>query len=266
MLAKITAAVLAFIYSLFGINSPKNIVRPQVSPTPVANITVSSPGQNEKIGYIIRITGQARVFENQFQWRLKDGAGTVLVSGTSMSDASDSGQFGNYLITSGYPPPTTESGLVEVYDSSAKDGAEMDLVSVPILFPSGPMSEFNIYLGQYSEKSSMEPCQTVIPVKRFVPKTTAIAKAALEQLLSGPTTTEAQKYYTSINPGVTINKLTIGQGIATVDFSDELERNVGGSCKVTHIRSQITATLKQFPTVKQVIISISGRTDDILQP
>jgi len=35
---------------------------------------------------------------------------------------------------------------------------------------------------------------------------------------------------------------------------------------VGSIRSQIESTLKQFPSVKQVIISVDGRTDDILQP
>ena len=32
------------------------------------------------------------------------------------------------------------------------------------------------------------------------------------------------------------------------------------------IRVQITETLEQFPTVDSVIISIDGRTEDILQP
>jgi len=35
---------------------------------------------------------------------------------------------------------------------------------------------------------------------------------------------------------------------------------------VAAIRAQIRETLKQFPTVDEVIISIDGRTEDILQP
>jgi len=45
-----------------------------------------------------------------------------------------------------------------------------------------------------------------------------------------------------------------------------LEEAVGGSCRVTAIRSQIEQTLKQFSTVQSVIISIDNRTEDILQP
>ncbi|PIP22172.1 MAG: hypothetical protein COX38_02115, partial [Candidatus Nealsonbacteria bacterium CG23_combo_of_CG06-09_8_20_14_all_39_25] len=47
---------------------------------------------------------------------------------------------------------------------------------------------------------------------------------------------------------------------------EQLEFQVGGSCKVSAIRAQITQTLKQFPTVDEVVISINGRTEDILQP
>jgi spore germination protein GerM len=60
--------------------------------------------------------------------------------------------------------------------------------------------------------------------------------------------------------------LTIEDGVAKVDFNEQLEYEVSGSCRVSAIRAQITETLKQFPTVKEVIISIDGRTEDILQP
>jgi len=45
-----------------------------------------------------------------------------------------------------------------------------------------------------------------------------------------------------------------------------LQYQVGGSCRVSAIRAQIIETLKQFSTVKNVVISINGRTEDILQP
>ena len=54
--------------------------------------------------------------------------------------------------------------------------------------------------------------------------------------------------------------------MAYVDFDEQLEFQVGGSCRVSAIRAQIIQTIKQFSTVKDVIISINGRTEDILQP
>lgn len=110
-------------------------------------------------------------------------------------------------------------------------------------------------------------CSKNFPVERTIPKTLAVGRAALEELLKGPTEDEkAQGYFTSINPGVKIQSLTIENGVAKVDFDEQLEFQVGGSCRVTAIRSQIINTLLQFPTVKEVIISINGRTEDILQP
>jgi len=110
-------------------------------------------------------------------------------------------------------------------------------------------------------------CNKVFPVEREILKTQAVARAALTELLKGPTEAEkAQGFFTSINPGVKIQELTIENGVARVDFDSQLEFQVGGSCRVSAIRAEITQTLKQFPTVSSVIISIDGRTEDILQP
>jgi len=110
-------------------------------------------------------------------------------------------------------------------------------------------------------------CTKAFPVSRQIAKTTAVARAALDELLKGPTAEEkAQGYFTSINPGVKIQQLTIADGIAKVDFDEAMEQGLGGSCRVSAIRAQITETLKQFSTVKNVIISVNGRTEDILQP
>ena len=56
------------------------------------------------------------------------------------------------------------------------------------------------------------------------------------------------------------------EGIVRADFATTLDRGVGGSCRVAAIREQITRTLKQFPEVRDVVISVNGRTEDILQP
>ncbi|MBU4284637.1 GerMN domain-containing protein [Patescibacteria group bacterium] len=125
-------------------------------------------------------------------------------------------------------------------------------------------------VGVYFNNSRMDPevsCNKVFPVERMVPKTQAIARVAIEELLKGPTETEkSQDFFTSINSGVKIQGLVIEEGVAKIDFDEQIEFQVGGSCKVSAIRSQIIETLKQFSTVESVIISVNGRTEDILQP
>lgn len=124
-----------------------------------------------------------------------------------------------------------------------------------------------VFFGNKFKNPQAEDCTLVYPVNRFIVKTPRIAQKTLEELLKGPTLLEKEEgYFSSINPNVKINSLNIKNGIAYVDFDETLEKNVGGSCRVTAIRSEIVTTLKQFPTIQDVVISINGRTEDILQP
>ena len=133
-----------------------------------------------------------------------------------------------------------------------------------------PPQPGGLVVSAYFNNNRLDPkvsCDKVFPVRRRIPQTRAVARAALIELLKGPTPPEkADGYYTNINPGVRVQRLAVKDGVARVDFNETLESQVGGSCRVRAIWAQITQTLKQFPTVKKVIISINGRTEDILQP
>jgi len=140
--------------------------------------------------------------------------------------------------------------------------------------PSAPMpmeacGDFLI-VNVYFNNSNLDPeasCNKVFAVERKVPETQAIARAAVEELLKGPTEKEkSEGFFSSINSGVKIQKLSIENGIAKIDFDGQIEFQVGGSCRVSAISHEITETLKQFPSIKEVIISVDGRTEDILQP
>ena len=118
--------------------------------------------------------------------------------------------------------------------------------------------------------SNLDPnvsCKEVFPVVRTVPKTQAVGQAAVNELLQGPTDEErAAGYFTSINSGVALKSLRIASGTAYADFDESLEAGIGGSCRVAMTRWQIVETLRQFPTVQNVVLSINGRSEDILQP
>jgi hypothetical protein len=117
---------------------------------------------------------------------------------------------------------------------------------------------------------------------RRVPKTVRIGTAALEELLWGPRPGDLAGFATAIptpeevlgypgrepnwGPRVKLHSLTIDNGVATADFSPELRAYGGGSARVQLIRDQITRTLRQFPTVHTVRITVAGQTDGVLQP
>ena len=131
----------------------------------------------------------------------------------------------------------------------------VETMKVKVFFPSTKLN------------SEMIDCSLVYPVTREIERTVAVGRASLEELFNGTTEQEEEDgYFTNINQGVEILSLSISEGIAYVDLSNELQEGVGGSCKVTSIRAQIAETLKQFSTVDSVVISIEGNTEDILQP
>ena len=160
-------------------------------------------------------------------------------------------------------------GKLVFYNENASGEAERNRtfeIPVKLTDSSSETSKIKIYFTNTIADPQIS-CDKVFYLEREVAKTPAIARRALEELLEGPSDLEKLAgFTTSINPGVTIQGLTIENETAKVDFSSKLEEAVGGSCRVTAIRAQITETLKQFPTVKNVIISIDGRTEDILQP
>jgi spore germination protein GerM len=109
--------------------------------------------------------------------------------------------------------------------------------------------------------------ERLVSVEREIPYTVSTGREAIERLLQGPTAQErAQGVSTSIPEGTQLQGIDIQDGTAVVDFSPELDEGVAGSAMVTAIRQQIERTLLQFDTVSEVVISINGRIDDVLQP
>lgn len=128
-------------------------------------------------------------------------------------------------------------------------------------------SVVNIYFPNSIEDPDMFDCGKVFPVTRNIQDTQNIIFLTLNELLLGPTEQEVnQGYFTSINTGVEIQELVIEQGIAKVDLSEQLIHEIGGSCLVASIRSQISQTLVQFDEIDEVIISVNGEAEEILQP
>jgi SHS2 domain-containing protein len=109
--------------------------------------------------------------------------------------------------------------------------------------------------------------EEIVAVEREIPYTLRTAQASVEELLKGPKPSEIDKgLSTSIAEGVELNSLHIENGVAYVDFNEALDEGIAGSAWVTSIRNQIAKTLSQFETVDEVVISIDGETENILQP
>lgn len=247
-------------------------------------IRVDSPRPNTTVANPLVITGQARgtwFFEASFPIHLEDASSNRIATAVAQAQGEwMTTEFVPFEAALNIPDDFTgPATLVLEKDNPSGLPEHADALTMPITVASAtpraanntpaPASlEIQAYFSNPQLLASgQDDCATVFPVTRTIPRTTAVARAAVEQLLAGPTDEEKSRgYSTAINPEVSIQRLVIENGTATIDFSAQLERSVAGSCRVTAIRAQITETLRQFPTVQQVTISIDGRTDDILQP
>ena len=146
------------------------------------------------------------------------------------------------------------------------DAGHIKNIAQSVAFFAGAGKEVRVYFGN----ENLDPeatCTKVFPLHRIVEDTPAISRSALEALLGGPTLHERSLGYgTSINSGVVVQSISVQDGVARVDFDRAIERSVGGSCRVAAIRAQIAETLKQFPEISSVVISVEGETEAALQP
>lgn len=106
----------------------------------------------------------------------------------------------------------------------------------------------------------IESGENAIGVERTLPYTEAAAAAAMSALLAGPTPQEQASWpaiSSNIPAGTSLLGVTIANGVARVDLSEEFESG-GGTFSVTSRLAQVVYTLDQFPTVDAVEFYING--------
>ena len=100
----------------------------------------------------------------------------------------------------------------------------------------------------------------LVPTLSEVPKSVAVASAAMRALLDGaPGGARYAPVSSAIPAGTELLGLTIKNGVATVDLSTEFDSG-GGSASMQYRLAQVAYTLTQFSTVKSVVFQIEGQT------
>ncbi|MCK9212577.1 MAG: Gmad2 immunoglobulin-like domain-containing protein [Ignavibacteriaceae bacterium] len=214
--------------------------------------------------------GTSTAFENVLSWNVKQADGKIVASGNAYVHSPDSGQPGAYEVAVFYDVvPKTASGTLNVFEASAKDGSPIHAVKIPVMLPTSTES-VTVFWNNTKKDPNLMDCSKVYPVKHTVVAGIYGADGnawaiAMHELLKGPTNWEkSQGYITNVPQGVPDPELELPD---VLNFNESLERAVGGSCRVTAIRAQINETWKRAQgSLVDPIISINGRTEDILQP
>lgn len=149
---------------------------------------------------------------------------------------------------SGTPTPSTSA--------SAEPSGTPSVTPTPAASPAGTMI-VRAYFVLGGDPGSVG----LVPVLRVVPESAAVATAAMEALLAGPTNSEAgDRTITSAIPdGTSLLGIAIKNGVATVDLSTEFDSG-GGTASMQYRLAQVVYTLTQFSTVKSVVFQIDGET------
>jgi hypothetical protein len=237
-------------------------------------IRVTSIPENKGVASPLYIAGEARgtwFFEGSFPVTLLDANGKEITRGHAESDRSwMTTDFVPFSLLLAFDPATSTAGtLILKKDNPSGLPEKDDALIIPVTFEQkqGDTQTVTVFFGNTNLNPGLEDCTKVFPVERVIPKTEGVARAAITELLKGTTNEEeAQGYFSSINGGSQIKSLTIEKETAHIDFDSQMQYEVGGSCRVSGIRNQIIQTLKQFPTIKNVVISVEGNSEEALQP
>ncbi len=244
-------------------------------------IEVDAPLVGDSVLPSFLISGRARgnwYFEASFPIDVVADDGRVLA--TAVAQAQDEWMTEEFVPFSArivFDPLFYSSGKIVFRKDNPSGDSQFDKsYELPIVFPSFSLESaiettIEVFFGNDNLNPGAQDCSAVFPVKRQVLVTETeerpVRWVAVQELLKGPSPEEIEDgYYSAINSGVGVNFLIISSSTAQVDFNSEIERAVGGSCRVASIRAQITETLKQIPDIKEVIISVDGDTETSLQP
>ncbi|MDO8583559.1 MAG: Gmad2 immunoglobulin-like domain-containing protein [bacterium] len=217
-------------------------------------ICVSKDLVNASVSNPIEATGTARVFENQFSWKIQDAKGVTVVEGNIMASSTGDDPSAFFSIRTFLTSvPKTATGTLVLFDNSAKDGAVIDTLNLPIKFPT-KTADVTLYV---SPKKTGTDCAKTAEEIVTIPKSSLPVEASIRTLIASEKT--------AIPKGTQLKSIALSKGTLNLIFSSELDG--GGSCRITAIRAQIEKTAMQNSNVKKVVISVEGKTpEESLQP
>jgi len=234
---------------------------------PAKDIVLEVPVEGAILSGSFEVSGRARMTGADIVVVVKDDVGETLTENRAAVDVEKVGQFGRFSQAVSLPQHKLGKGTVEVY-FAPPDGSVSEVALVrQVTFAEPDTVAVKVYFRATGFDFS-DSCDNVLPVERTVSSKGTIYRAVIDELILGPTDAEQSAgYATALPAGVVLKSVAAdANGVVTADFTSSLERGVAGSCRVSAIRSQIISTLKQFPEVRDVVISVNGRTADILQP
>ncbi len=96
----------------------------------------------------VTIQGKGVAFENNLIIELRNKDHVALVKEFTMIKSNEAGEIGDYSITLEFEFSSTKEGFIAVYEQSAKDGSELNLVEIPVKFGNLDISNWQTYRNE----------------------------------------------------------------------------------------------------------------------
>lgn len=232
-----------------------------------------NPG--DTVSGIIDLSGSiknAYFFEGNIKIKLLDSNQNVLKSGfgTAKTDwmTVEPVSFSSLIDSTELSGPGYI--LIQKDDPSDGEGGPAKKILIPVFFGNENHNTMSIKL--YFTNNILNPdmidCSLVYPVSRTITDTKAVATATLKELIKGPTEKEKNDgYFGNIPVGTEVNSIKMVGDVLHIDFN-EIVVGGGGSCGQVAKFNSLFTTLKQFPTIKDIQMTVNGKgnTEDIFQP
>ena len=142
----------------------------------------------------------------------------------------------------------------------------LSFLFLSIAVPAQETMSVKVFFHNEKLNPNQEDCRKVFPTERKIPRTKAVARASLDELFKGATDEERRKEFWSFSADETkdiIANLNVKKGNAYLNFKKTVYEKLGNattSCGGGFF-SSVEATLKQFPTIKNVYYAVEGDSD-----
>ena len=213
-------------------------------------IKIVSPDSGATVTSPLVVAGFSKIADQKIYWRIKDKNNAVQLSGSTLVD-SETNSYSAFRIEIYLPALETNSFTLELF---TKQPSEVGLVSLPLNLLSINQSELAIYFSN-NRLNTNRSCNSVFPITRKIAETSAVGRAALIELLNGPTESELyQGYRSSLPYNTVITSFIISGKIAKVTVSRDFEKI--SACEKQRAEEQIRQTLLQIELVEDVEIEV----------
>jgi hypothetical protein len=215
---------------------------------PAAMATIASP---------VELRGRSTAFEANVAVEVRqDAEPAVLGTGFVMGGAN--GEMGPFAGSVRFDPPSTSHGALVLATRSMEDGStwEASVVRVRFATPAATTTVDVFFHGA-------DAVSGVTAYPRAVPSGGGVLRAALEELLAGPSDQErasgATSWFSEDTAGLLVD-VALRDGLATVDLGDlpSVIPNASTSAGSMILLEELDATVFQFRTVDAVVYRLDG--------